>query len=317
MKCDASKKCEKDFDCIHGQCDKQLKTCVWDSMKRGKQTDPEYLVGESCSDGVWNSAVEWGLDCGPGCGGQKCSDGKGCFANDHCASGKCDGMSTSTRSNETFTSTGGVCISCTDGIQNGDETDVDCGGQTLCPGTTRCALKKACKRDQDCQGFDDFSGETCSPDEMKSATSKKSCVGLSCIKQTCTMKVDLFEVCDTWRDCKSRQCGKYVPDIHLPNEESVRGSSSAVCLPECKPAIQPSANVRTTAAKLVKSFSVNNHPEVRNSLSNEYTGNLCRLLLCIWCGCVLCELHMVSCDADNTEPPPPSAPPLFPPRPKS
>ncbi len=37
-------------------------------------------------------------------------------------------------------------LTCTDGVKNGDETDVDCGGS--CP---RCALRKTCLRRDDCQ----------------------------------------------------------------------------------------------------------------------------------------------------------------------
>lgn len=46
---------------------------------------------------------------------------------------------------------------CTDGVKNGDESDVDCGG--TCP---RCATSKICRRDGDClSGF--CSGGRCLP----------------------------------------------------------------------------------------------------------------------------------------------------------
>jgi hypothetical protein len=47
------------------------------------------------------------------------------------------------------TCTAGVCVgaaSCTDGIEDGAETDVDCGGNACAP----CAVGKKCLVDSDC-----------------------------------------------------------------------------------------------------------------------------------------------------------------------
>jgi hypothetical protein len=41
---------------------------------------------------------------------------------------------------------GGLCRSCTDGIKNGQEDDVDCG--TSCP--LKCANGKMCSNNGDC-----------------------------------------------------------------------------------------------------------------------------------------------------------------------
>ncbi len=86
----------------------------------------------NCADGARNSD-ETGIDCGgssPYC--VRCPAGQGCASGADCASGVCSG---------------GVCQapSCTDGIRNGDESDVDCGGS--CPG---CGLAKSCSVNADC-----------------------------------------------------------------------------------------------------------------------------------------------------------------------
>ena len=87
----------------------------------------------NCADGVENG-TETDVDCGgaaPSC--VRCADGLGCAGAGDCASGIC---------------TAGTCQapSCTDGVRNGAETDVDCGGGT-CPG---CGLHAHCTAPTDC-----------------------------------------------------------------------------------------------------------------------------------------------------------------------
>ena len=65
---------------------------------------------------------------------------KFCSTAGDCASGVCSG---------------GVCQApqCNDGVQNGNETDVDCGGSD-CAGTNKCAIGEGCVVNNDCQpGF--------------------------------------------------------------------------------------------------------------------------------------------------------------------
>ena len=74
----------------------------------------------------------------PGCGtanNPKCADAMPCKSADACESGVCSG---------------GTCAAptSTDGIKNGDETDVDCGGKsTNAPG---CETGKTCAAHSDC-----------------------------------------------------------------------------------------------------------------------------------------------------------------------
>ena len=83
------------------------------------------------------------------CGGlgldvPRCGDGKACGAGADCASGVCDPASSTCAS-----------PSPTDGVKNGGETDIDCGGALT--GTPKCASGKSCVDHGDCatDGCDD------------------------------------------------------------------------------------------------------------------------------------------------------------------
>lgn len=83
---------------------------------------------ELCNNGVLD-ASEADVDCGGECAA--CVDGSMCVMPVDCASMICES---------------GACISCLDGIQNGDELAIDCGGPTCggCPGGTPCTDDSLC-----------------------------------------------------------------------------------------------------------------------------------------------------------------------------
>ena len=114
--CKIGQKCKQGSDCASGNC------------ASGK-------CGEAlCSNGKLDTG-ESDVDCGHECP-DKCALGKKCGANDDCAgSAFCDTLA-------------GVCAkpACDDGVHNGPETDVDCGG--TCPG---CGDGKTCAKDGDCK----------------------------------------------------------------------------------------------------------------------------------------------------------------------
>ncbi len=98
---------------------------------------------------------ETDVDCGGSCA--KCADGKVCKAAGDCVSGYCnDSGKCATKPCETAKdcSRGAVCEngscvippSCTDGIKNQDETDVDCGGSCA----AKCNLDESCGVNADC-----------------------------------------------------------------------------------------------------------------------------------------------------------------------
>ncbi len=128
---------ETDVDCGGPTCGKCALTkmclagsdCVSATCSGGRCVTPP----ATCTDGIKNGA-ETDVDCGgPTCG--KCALTKMCLAGSDCVSATCSG---------------GRCVTppatCTDGIKNGTETDVDCGG----PGCGKCALGKMCLAGSDC-----------------------------------------------------------------------------------------------------------------------------------------------------------------------
>lgn len=113
--CALGKKCEIDNDCAN------------DSCVMGRCQDPD------CTDDVKNG-TETAIDCGApdsGCG--PCDDGESCVRAEGCLSGVCKS---------------GKCAtpSCGDKVQNGSESDIDCGGTC-----DDCDAGSACDVDDDCE----------------------------------------------------------------------------------------------------------------------------------------------------------------------
>jgi hypothetical protein len=136
--CDGNGKCVQclaDADCTApATCDTTTNTCST----------------ASCTDGI-KDGEETDVDCGgPECDAQMrtCADGKGCAIGGDCQSKVC---------------AGDICQvpTCTDGEQNGEETDVDCGGP-LCDGTGHtCAPGQKCQIPQDCMSMVCGNNKTC------------------------------------------------------------------------------------------------------------------------------------------------------------
>jgi hypothetical protein len=80
--------------------------------------------------------------------GLQCNDTRVCDGAGTCVgcvdSSKCKGSNPTCENNE--------CISCSDGIQNGEETAVDCGGSRCdsCPLGTPCSSNNDCSEGNDC-----------------------------------------------------------------------------------------------------------------------------------------------------------------------
>ena len=120
-KCKTGSGCKVDGDCDNVLCDPTTSTCGGvtdgDGLKNGDETD---------------------TDCGGPTTSKKCGTGKICAQTSDCDRAICN-------------ATTKVCKppSPTDGIANGDETDIDCGGTA----PKRCVEKNACKADTDCTDF--------------------------------------------------------------------------------------------------------------------------------------------------------------------
>ena len=88
----------------------------------------------ACNDGLQNQG-ETDVDCGGATICLRCGIGKSCGGSSDCTTGNCSG---------------GTCQAlptCMDGIKNGGETGIDCGGMTMCP---RCGTGQGCSLASDC-----------------------------------------------------------------------------------------------------------------------------------------------------------------------
>jgi hypothetical protein len=144
----------------------------------------------TCTDGVQNG-TETGLDCG-GATCPACPAGQGCSTSTDCQSLVC--VATDAGAN--------VCLgaTCSDGVKNGTETDVDCGGGT-CPA---CSNGKACQVSSDCQSVDCVSGvcsaPSCHDGVQDGQETDVDCGGPSCAPCQPT------QGCQQSRDCTSFFC---------------------------------------------------------------------------------------------------------------
>lgn len=131
-KCAAGKMCNVDSDCRSGLCE------------NGVCADTDH-----CFNNKYDPGLESDVDCGVRCS-KKCEIGQNCYEHSDCESGNCRN---------------GVCSepSCSNRIQDGDESDVDCGGS--CP---PCADGKKCYTSTDCKSGVCMGG-ICQPTEISAS----------------------------------------------------------------------------------------------------------------------------------------------------
>ncbi|MFO0760678.1 MAG: hypothetical protein U0359_29640 [Byssovorax sp.] len=170
---------ETDIDCGGGTCPlcANGKTCgsLVDCQSASCASGVCAAIVPTCTDGVKNGS-ETDIDCGGGtCG--KCANGKTCSANTDCLSAGC---------------VGGVCsvvaATCSDGLKNGSETDIDCGGAS-CP---KCAIGKNCGAATDCVLVGGFA----------------QCQNNFCIVPNAPCGDGVKDGSETDVDCGGSQCGK-------------------------------------------------------------------------------------------------------------
>jgi hypothetical protein len=119
-RCEGFKGCSTHKDCKYDWCING--SCLPDYCKDGEYTE------------FW-PAMETDIDCGGPMCDARCGAGKTCVDNSDCSAGFCD--KTTLKCKEP---------TCIDGLANGKESDVDCGGN--CP--SKCLQDKGCKQDADC-----------------------------------------------------------------------------------------------------------------------------------------------------------------------
>jgi hypothetical protein len=157
----------------------------------------------TCSDGVKNQG-ETDVDCG-GATCAPCASGKKCAQGSDCVMGVCgtlgdggaDAGETASCANPPCTCLG---PSCSDGVKNQDETDVDCGG-AHCPA---CVGGQHCNTMSDCDSLDCNAGTctaaTCSDGVKNQGESDVDCGGTHCPPCVNGQK------CAKGSDCQSLSC---------------------------------------------------------------------------------------------------------------
>jgi hypothetical protein len=134
---------ETDVDCGGGQCPR----CP-DGMHCQSTSDCVGLCIQGtcalrhCTDGVLDGD-ESDIDCGGSCPG--CPLGKGCHLTSDCAPNQINGPA--------VCAAGRCAAECFDGLKDGNETDVDCGGSCI-----PCSPGQMCLADSGCLARDAFFG---------------------------------------------------------------------------------------------------------------------------------------------------------------
>jgi hypothetical protein len=180
--CAVSLACVLGSDCTSGVCDAATDTCA-------------PAPGETCFDGLLNQD-ETDVDCG-GAACAVCGIGDACGLDSDCGSGWCDPA--------TDTCEQATSATCSDGLLNQDETDVDCGG-SACP---VCSPGGACVDAGDCStNYCDPSTDTCEVESVGTCgdglwnqdETDVDCGGASCAA------CEVGDACAGPSDCTTANC---------------------------------------------------------------------------------------------------------------
>ncbi|MEM7156759.1 MAG: hypothetical protein AAF799_28175 [Myxococcota bacterium] len=155
----------------------------------------------SCNDGVQNGD-ETDVDCGGSCQ-DKCGGGEGCMDADDCQSNACAGNGTCEEPGD-----------CNNGVMDGSETDVDCGG----PQCDGCDDGDDCLEDGDCisqacdSRTDTCIAPSCRDGEVNGGETDVDCGG------PCGATCEPGEGCVVGGDCLSMGCDAGVCNDYLTVE---------------------------------------------------------------------------------------------------
>lgn len=203
-RCDAGKTCGQNADCASSFCNATTGLCVQ----------------SSCEDGI-KDGTETDVDCGGDGQCPRCVVGKGCLGGSDCASSNCDGSH--------------LCVSlqCQDGVKNGSETDVDCGG-TVC---AACADGRSCMAGSDCSStFCAVTSHVCvasrCENQMRDGSETDVDCGGSCHGCAVNMHCSVASDCAT-SSCVSSWCAlvsgppNWLPVASMPTARSGFGIATA------------------------------------------------------------------------------------------
>jgi hypothetical protein len=206
--CTGSKVCDTGNQCVDPSCTDNMKDgsetdkdcggsscppCA-NSLKCGVDADCQSLncnggtcAAASCTD-TKQDGTETDVDCGGAtCDGQNktCADNKKCATNADCTNGYCD-TSASPKVCKTPT--------CMDGVQNGNESDVDCGA--TCGSAKLCATGSKCGSAADCQsGVCDGTKHCATLADGAACTGDAQCAHGNCVANGGSSKICCATAC--------------------------------------------------------------------------------------------------------------------------
>lgn len=142
-KCSDGLKCTANSDCKSSLC--SLGICKAQTASTNT-TNATNSTNATCTNTIFDIG-ESDVDCGGICA-TKCTNGKTCTTNSSCLSNLCSlGICAQNTSNSTNTTNStNITNTCTNGIYNLNESDIDCGGAC----TAKCTTGKNCTLNTDC-----------------------------------------------------------------------------------------------------------------------------------------------------------------------
>lgn len=249
--CDDNEMCIDDADCQSGVCTSGL------------------CQAPECDDNVQNG-VETGTDCGGGgamaC--PACGTGEGCAMASDCVSGVCIGNPLQCQ-----------MATCSDGVENGGETDIDCGG----PCAKKCGPGAGCLGNGDCAGglcTGMMCAATCTDGVKNNAETGTDCGGGACpacpLGQACLQPADCTSTLCISNVCSQiNGCDPATAESHLMQGSvsvAFGGGAGLAYLPKC---LKVSAGTMVTfTGDMGASFA--SHPfqggEIKNFMANPVNG---------------------------------------------
>jgi len=194
-------------DCKTDVCDGMGGTMTVNDDSDTPPLDGNMCTIESCNNGMPEKKF---ATAGTTCEGNKQCDGSGtcveCVNDNGCAGAG-------------QTCFNGMCVSCTDGTMNGDETGVDCGGSCKKCNGDICAAKGECQSDAcadgvccdtactgACQTCIGATKGTCSDIPAGMTDNAPDCSGTMVCNGNGACKLKLGEICINDAECASGKC---------------------------------------------------------------------------------------------------------------
>lgn len=177
--CETGKECAVNSDCVS-------KACLPAFASDGTATGKKVCATNYCGNGVSDS-TETDIDCGgPNC--YTCAAGQRCNSAGDCASTFCTAFVGEPR----------TCVDdhCVDGLKDGNEGGIDCGGPTC----AKCALGAAATTVSDCaSGF--FNGSICVATACVDLLKSSGESDVDCGGDTCAQRCYFQQSCWQTSDC--------------------------------------------------------------------------------------------------------------------